>query len=141
MSGPYNGQCLCGAVKYQVDAFNPRMAHCHCSMCRKFHGSAFATYGEANKSDFRWLQGEDELESYTAENGTTRRFCRRCGSSMTFASPNYSDDIIEIALGTLDSNLDMSPDAHIFVGSKASWSEIHDELPQYQEGRKSRRLK
>lgn len=141
MNAPYQGQCLCGAVKYEADAFSPRMGHCHCSMCRKFHGAAFATFGEVKAADFRWLQGEDELKAYTADNGTTRRFCSRCGSSMTFHSDKYPDDVVEIALGTLDSNLDVSPDAHIFVGSKASWSEIHDDLPQYEEGRKSRRLK
>lgn len=141
MSTPYKGQCLCGAVKYEVDEFSPRMAHCHCSMCRKFHGAAFATYGEAKASGFRWLEGEADLQAYTAENGTTRRFCRYCGSSMTFASKNHPGDTVEIALGTLDSNLDMSPDAHIWVDSKASWSEIHDVLPQYSEDRKSRRLK
>ncbi|MFZ0487315.1 MAG: GFA family protein [Arenicellales bacterium] len=141
MSAPYRGQCLCGAVKYEVDAFNPRIGHCHCSMCRKFHGAAFSTYGEANASDFRWVQGEAELKSYTADNGTTRRFCRHCGSSMTFAPSHKPDDIVEVALGTLDSNLDMSPDAHIYVGSKACWSEILDDLPQYVEGRKGSRLK
>lgn len=141
MSEPYKGQCLCGAVKYEVDELNPRMAHCHCSMCRKFHGAAFATYGEAQLAGFRWLQGEADLQAYTADNGTTRRFCRNCGSSMTFSSINYPDGIVDIALGTLDSNLDMSPDAHIFVGSKAGWSEILDDLPQYAGDRKSQRLK
>lgn len=141
MNTPYRGQCLCGAVRYEVDAFSTRMGHCHCSMCRKFHGAAFATYGEAKASDFRWLQGEAELASYRAGNGTTRRFCRHCGSSMTFASASGPDDVVEIALGTLDSNLDLSPDAHIYVGSKASWSEILDDLPQYVEGRRSSRIK
>lgn len=141
MNTPYQGQCLCGAIKYEVDNFGPRMAHCHCSMCRKFHGAAFATYGEVNALDFRWVQGEDELQAYEADNGTIRQFCRRCGSSLTFSSNNYADDLVEIALGTLDSNLDMSPDAHIFVGSKASWSEIMDDLPQYLENRSSQRLK
>lgn len=141
MNTPYRGGCLCGAIQYEVDSFGPRMAHCHCSMCRKFHGAAFATYGEVNVSNFRWIQGEEELESYVADNGTTRQFCRRCGSSLTFSSVNYPDDIVEIALGTLGSNLDMSPDAHIFVGSKASWSEILDDLPQYSGNRNSQRLK
>ncbi len=141
MNAPYKGQCLCGAVKYEVDEFSPRMAHCHCSMCRKFHGAAFATYGEADTAAFRWLQGDGDLHAYTADNGTTRRFCRHCGSSMTFSSKNYSGETVEIALGTLDSNLDMSPDAHIYVESKASWSEIYDSLPQYAGDRKSRRLK
>jgi hypothetical protein len=61
---PVHGQCLCGAVKYEVDAIGPRMAHCHCSMCRKFHGAAFATFGEARAEDFRWLEGEHLLSSY-----------------------------------------------------------------------------
>lgn len=141
MNHPYRGSCLCGAVQYEIDAFTPRMAHCHCSMCRKFHGAAFATFGEAKVSDFRWLRGEHELAEYHADNGTTRRFCRQCGSSMTFASANPDENVVEVSLGTLDSNLDLSPDAHIFVGSKANWSEIHDSLPQYVAGRKSQRLK
>lgn len=141
MNSPYRGRCLCGAVQYEADAFSPRMAHCHCAMCRKFHGAAFATYGSVAAAEFRWLKGEEELKAYTADNGTTRRFCGRCGSSMTFASVNYPDDFVEIALGTLDSNLEMSPNAHIFVGSKANWTEILDDLPQYTGDRKSRRLK
>ena len=141
MSGPYKGGCLCGAVRYEVDEFSPRMAHCHCSMCRKFHGAAFATYGEVKLSHFRWLKGEGDLQAYTADNGTTRRFCRHCGSSMTFVSKNYPDEIVEVALGTLDSYLEMSPDAHVYVDFKAGWTEIHDSLPQYTEDRKSRRLK
>lgn len=141
MSEPYRGGCLCGAIQYEVDAFNTAMGHCHCSMCRKFHGAAFVTYGEAGKSDFRWLRGEEDLQAYRADNGTTRRFCRHCGSSMTFSSANGPDDVVEVALGTLDSNLDLSPDAHIFVGSKANWAEILDDLPQYIGDRKSRRLK
>lgn len=58
MTTTYKGQCLCGAVEYEVDEFSPKMAHCHCSMCRKFHGAAFATYGTAKKSAFRWLRGK-----------------------------------------------------------------------------------
>lgn len=141
MNSPYRGRCLCGAVQYEVDAFSSKMGHCHCAMCRKFHGAAFATYGSAGSSDFRWLQGEDDLQAYTADNGTTRRFCRHCGSSMTFSSASSPDDVVEIALGTLDSNLDLSPDAHIFVGSKANWTEILDDLPQFEGDRRSRRLK
>ena len=131
---PYKGQCLCGSIKYEVDTIQPRMGHCHCSMCRKFHGSAFATYGEAFKQDFRWTSGENLLQSFVADNGTIRRFCRHCGSSMTFATAGDSA-VVEFALGTLDTPLDMHPDAHIYVDYKASWSDICDGLPQYAEGR------
>lgn len=128
---PYTGQCLCGSIKYEVDKIEPRMGHCHCSMCRKFHGAAFATLGEAKTDNFRWVEGEDLLASYKANNGTIRQFCKECGSSMTFAPSNDIGDLIEFSLGTLDSEIDRYPDAHIFVGSKATWYEISDDLPKH----------
>ena len=38
------GGCLCGDAAFEIDGPVDMMIHCHCSMCRKFHGSAFATY-------------------------------------------------------------------------------------------------
>jgi len=134
---PYTGKCLCGSISYEVDKIEPRMGHCHCSMCRKFHGAAFATLGEAKAENFRWVAGEALLVSYTASNGTVRQFCKTCGSSMTFAAANDTGELIEFSLGTLDSDIDLNPDAHIYVGSKANWVEICDDLPQYEAGRDS----
>ena len=36
-------------------------------------------------------------------------------------------------MGTLIDTPAIRPTAHIFVGSKAPWHEITDDLPQYQE--------
>lgn len=141
MNEPYLGSCLCGAVKFEVDGFLPQVAHCHCSMCRKFHGAAFATIAGVSSSRFRWAEGEGALKEYTAGNGTTRTFCRHCGSSLTFSSPRAPEDVVEIALGALDDDVPVDPSAHIFVGSRASWTVIGDDLPQYEEGRGSVRLK
>ena len=132
---PYTGQCLCGSIHYEVDDISAHMAHCHCRMCRKFHGAAFSTYGEAKREDFRWTKGESLLKTYQASNGTVRRFCDICGSSLTFAPAEYEGQFIEFSLGTLDSDLQRKPDAHIFVGSKASWVTISDDLPQFKKGR------
>lgn len=137
MNGPFSGQCLCGEIRYEVDVIEPRMGHCHCSMCRKFHGAAFATLGEARAEHFRWTQGESLLSGYQAPNGTVRQFCRICGSSLTFAPSNDTGELVEFALGTLDSDIDRRPDAHIFVASKANWVEIEDELPCFVGGRDS----
>lgn len=132
---PYDGSCLCGAIRYQVDRIEPHMGHCHCSMCRKFHGAAFATYGEAQQDNFHWLAGQEMLQQYRADNGSVRQFCRICGSSMTFAPANSDGSMIEFALGTLDSPIDESPDAHIFTAYKANWHEPQDDLPRFAEAR------
>jgi len=134
------GQCLCGEIKYQVSNLLPHMAHCHCSMCRKFHGAAFSTFGVAKKEDFQWLSGEHLLKIYTAPNGTQRGFCANCGSSLTFAASNDPGTHIEFTLGSLDTHLelDTKPDCHIYCDSKASWYEIEDDLPQFAEGRETK---
>ncbi|TVZ40980.1 hypothetical protein P886_0316 [Alteromonadaceae bacterium 2753L.S.0a.02] len=128
----YFGSCLCGAVKYQVNKFEKDMAHCHCSMCRKFHGAAFATFGEVSEHNFKWISGDDLLNSYKAPNGTVRKFCSHCGSSLVFESAaSRNAKLIEIAIATLDESQGLEPDAHIFVESKVPWLSLNDSLPKY----------
>ena len=141
MSSPYRGSCLCGKIRFEVDTFETRTGNCHCSMCRKFHGAAYATLAETTRDRFRWLAGEGALTAYTAGNGTTRRFCSNCGSSLTFFSPRADSDLVEIALGCFDDEVPVRPDAHIFVASGAAWAQPDDGLPQYEAGRDSRRLR
>ncbi len=133
----YKGQCLCGSIKYVVNKIEPKMGHCHCTMCRKFHGAAFATFGEAKVANFHWIQGQELLKTYTAPNDTKRKFCRNCGSSLIFVSSNDSGEVIEFSLGTLDSEIETKPDAHIFTAYGAGWHEITDDLPRYLEDRTS----
>lgn len=131
------GQCLCGLIKYEVSKIEDRMGHCHCTMCRKFHGAAFATFGEAKVENFRWVAGEAHLKSYVATNGTTRKFCENCGSSLVFAPSNDTGELVEFSVGTLDTNIDLKPNAHIFTEFGANWYDASDDLPQYPRGRDS----
>jgi hypothetical protein len=106
-------------------------------MCRKFHGAAFATYGEAKADNFHWVAGEERLKTYLAPNGTKRQFCDNCGSSLTFVPSNDTGELIEFSLGTLESEIELRPNAHIFTNYRASWYEVSDDLPQFTEGRDS----
>ena len=135
VKAPYFGQCLCAGIQYQVNKIEPTMAHCHCIACRKFHGAAFSTFGEAKRENFHWIKGEELLKCFIADNGSVRQFCNHCGSSMTFASSNNETAVVEFSLGTLDSHIDIIPDAHVFTDYKANWSAICDSLPQNKEGR------
>ena len=137
MSKPCQGSCLCGAVRFEADEFQPRSGHCHCSMCRKFHGAAFATLAEVPREAFRWTRGSEQLQSYVADNGTTRQFCAICGSSLTFAAADVDDSIVEIALACFDDPVPVSPDVHIFLDYGAKWARPTDGLPGFREGRDS----
>jgi hypothetical protein len=54
-----------------------------------------------------------------------------CGSNIitTFKAQPHE---VGLALGILDDDPGNRPVFHIFVGSKAPWYEITDELPQYE---------
>jgi hypothetical protein len=123
------GQCLCGAVRYEVDGPFDSMLNCHCSMCRKEHGAPFATFVTAPLAGFRWVSGEDSICTYKTQSGGSRSFCRICGS----VTPSFmsSMNLVALPAGNLDGDLGIKPQSHIFAGSKASWYEISDSLPQH----------
>jgi hypothetical protein len=126
------GSCLCGRVRYEVHGTLGRVTHCHCSQCRKAHGAAFGTYARVQRADFKLLSGEGDIVSYRSSPGVQRTFCGRCGSTLQFVRESRPESF-SLALGTLDTDPDVRPQHHIFVGSKAPWYEIADQLPQHEE--------
>jgi hypothetical protein len=60
----HTGSCLCGAVKYRIDTPIREVSHCHCSMCRKAHGAAFASYASVPRAAFHLLEGQDRIGRY-----------------------------------------------------------------------------
>ncbi len=123
------GGCLCGEVRYELLSEPRSMTHCHCSMCRKAHGAAFVTFIGILRSDFRFARGESSILRYESSPGCNRPFCRRCGSTLFFESAGEEE--VWIAAGSLDGDPGCRPDSHIFVGSKAPWHPLHDELPKF----------
>ncbi|MCK6262755.1 GFA family protein [Vibrio sp. ZSDE26] len=135
MSTKFNGSCLCGEVRFSVDGFSDKVANCHCSMCRKFHGAAFGTLVGVN--NLTWLSGKSQLKEYVAENGTTRTFCSHCGSSLGFRVKGEPLENIELSISTFDTDIPVKVDAQIYTGYKANWCELQPELPAHSEGRSS----
>ena len=128
----HSGSCLCGAVKYEVRGEFQSAVYCHCGRCRKASGSAFASNAVAATKDFVVVAGEDALGKFSTPAGVHRYFCSKCGSPI-ISSRDSLPDVLRVRLGTLDTPVEKGPGAHIFVGSKAAWWEILDELPQHAE--------
>jgi hypothetical protein len=126
------GSCLCGQIKYEVARFHPEITNCHCQVCRKFHGAAFATYGAVQSQDFRWLEGQTLLSTYQSSPAAERGFCKYCGSSLYYKFLGQ-DDQIEIAIGTLDDEPSRSVDNSIFCSSRPLWSICNKDIPEYPE--------
>ncbi|MET1257063.1 GFA family protein [Aliikangiella maris] len=128
-----NGGCLCGRVTFQITTFSPFLSHCHCSMCRKFHGAAFATYGTVQEENIVFSIRDDALKIYQSSYIARRGFCCYCGSSIYYQFLSAPEKF-DIALGTLNDEPDLNVAAHIFYDSKPKWSgEFNDPLPKYRE--------
>ncbi|MBK6617943.1 MAG: GFA family protein [Nitrosomonas sp.] len=96
------GSCLCGAIKYEITNPLQFARNCHCSMCRKATGAAFATWAYVEVSNFRWVQGEEQLGQYQSSPEIVRTFCKVCGSTMQYVSKQAFQDAFGLALGTVD---------------------------------------
>lgn len=124
------GKCFCGAVHYAVaDEFAYAM-NCHCSQCRRTTGSAFKPMAGIERDKLAVTAGQDKLLIHGLER-CNNTHCRLCGSLLY--SVVRDGAWVHVAMGTLVDTPAIRPTHHIFVGSKAPWFTITDDLPQYEE--------
>jgi hypothetical protein len=124
------GRCECGLVRYRVaDAFL-YAANCHCSNCRAGTGSAFKPFAGIHRDKLEVVQGADRLLVWGDPDANHTR-CAVCGSLLY--SVVRDGAYVHVALGSLVDAPSIRPTEHIFVGSKAPWFEITDDLPQREE--------
>ena len=122
------GRCLCGEVRYEVDGDFVAVVNCHCSMCRKHHGSPFATWVVLPARQYRLTSGAAAIVRYASSPGMHRSSCGRCGSVTPESTPG--GDHVVVPAGNLEGALPR-PTLHMFVGSKAPWHVIADDLPRH----------
>lgn len=124
------GSCLCGGIGYEICGPLTGALNCHCMMCRKAHGAAFRSRARVNADDFSLVRGAELLTFYESSTGNHRGFCSVCGSPIL---SRFDEDKTQygLPLGALDNDPGVTPMCHVFVGDKAPWHHITDELPQF----------
>jgi hypothetical protein len=130
--GVIEGSCLCGEVAYEIG--EPlHMINCHCSRCRRGRSAAHTTNLFAKVGQFRWTRGESLVAEYKVPEARyfTATFCTRCGAETPRVSAERGFAVVPA--GGLDTDPGIRPRAHIYVGSKASWFDITDDVPQFAE--------
>lgn len=124
------GKCLCGEVHIELDGEISDIIHCHCSLCRKNSGTAYATNGFVNAAQFTVIKGKARLSSFSFKPGRYRYFCENCGSPV-YSANDDDPTRYRLRLGILDSDISQRPISHNFVSSKANWEEMDAKLPRY----------
>jgi hypothetical protein len=130
---PVQGGCHCGAVRYTLLGPAMSVQHCHCSRCRKLSGGLTLSGAVVARADIR-IESPENLTAYRSSPSFTRMFCKTCGCPL-FAYEDSEPKLMYFAGGTLDGGVHpghpAEKEAHVYVGSKAEWDRIGDDLPKY----------
>ena len=126
----YSGSCLCGEINYELLSEPKKVSHCHCAMCQKQHGAAFATYASVPRSELVYISGQASLVEYQSSENIKRKFCNVCGSNIEWSGSTKYPTWTSIAIATLDTHYQPKKIINIQTESKACWLNINDVVNQ-----------
>ena len=131
MSVPFEGGCLCRAIRYRCTAEPMAVINCYCRDCQYASGGVGATAAIVS-ADAVEVQGSPASYDLTAESGATvsRLFCRACGSPV-FARNSTGPALLAIKAGSLDDSSWLAPGAEVWTRSAPAWARLDSTLPSF----------
>lgn len=125
------GGCLCGQIRYELNADPLMCVTCHCKNCQRQAGSALSIIIGVPENSLR-IEGTVKTYNDTGDSGATvrRQFCENCGSPV-FTRVESPPGVMFIKAGTLDDTSALQPTFHCYTKSKQDWLELGD-LPGFE---------
>ena len=123
---PIMGGCICGCIKYTINAKPLFTQVCHCLDCKKLTGSSYVMNTSIfdNSLDIRGELLKGELIAGSGKK-CTHYFCKKCGVYI-YADYEFAIGRLTVRTKTLSNPELFPPQAHIFVKDKDPWIEIPD---------------
>ena len=116
------GQCVCGAVRFEIDVPAVWAWHDHSAASRHAQGCAYATYVGSWKSRFRLLEGQQHITRFeNPDTGTARSFCARCGAPLFYERPR-APKMINIPRALFTGRTGREPRYHTNLREAADWT-------------------
>ena len=132
MPVPFEGGCLCGAVRYRVTKEPLGVVICHCTNCQKQTASDRSPVMFVPVEGLEFIKGKTKTLRVqgTTGNMQSRHFCGDCGSPI-MTQPDARPEIRTLKAGTIDDPSWLEPTAHIWVASAPPYALIDDDLPHH----------
>ncbi|WP_097459864.1 GFA family protein [Mangrovitalea sediminis] len=126
-----SGSCLCGKVRFEIEGAFEHFFLCHCTYCQKDTGSAHASNLFSTTATLTWVSGQERVSTFHLPSSRHQKsFCSHCGSALP--STQMEGRLVVVPAGSLDDPLQMRPDAHLFMASKAAWDHELESVPVFQ---------
>ena len=126
MSTPLTGGCLCGAIRYTIDAQVTGLRACHCKNCQKHSGTGGTVNAVVPTDKFKITKGttKNYRDSATQSGRTlSRHFCAECGSSI-YSQRHPDPGFVVVRAGSLDDSSGMKVTGGILTATAPSWVHI-----------------
>jgi hypothetical protein len=131
--GALTGGCLCGGVRFRIDAPLVVASYCHCTRCQRRTGTASSAQARIAPGSLAITQGDRLVRTYRPPDGFAKMFCEACGSALWSQSQD-DPDVISVRLGAFDADPGIRPSWRQFVAYAASWEAVPDDgLPRHAE--------
>ena len=124
-----HGTCLCGGVRFEVDAEPETLRFCHCTSCKHLSGGAGTVNFPSPSSAIRIVAGEELVRSFTPEGGSAKTFCRGCGANL-FGGGWPDSERCSVRVTTIEEPLDAKIGVHVYVRSLEPWESLPDDGAQ-----------
>jgi hypothetical protein len=127
----FEGGCLCGQVRYRVEAEPLASVACHCRDCQYASGGAEANGVVVPRAGFTLLSGKEQVYRSKADSGTEvwRSFCPVCGTPL-FAGNGAHPEIMVIKVGTMADPSLFKRQVHVWMSSAPPWHLTEPGLPK-----------
>ncbi len=124
---PQQGGCLCGDVRYSLEADPVTLYACHCTDCQTQSGASFALSMLVHLEALQLVRGRPDEYSIELADGRRKgsKFCSRCATRLWGRSRATELAILEP--GTLDDTSWLSPVGHIWTRSAQPWVQIPED--------------
>ena len=129
------GGCLCGQVRFTIEADPVGARMCWCRDCQRI-ASGSATVNILFPEEAVHYTGEMTKLSMIADSGNRveRGFCPKCGSQMYSRTVEPKGQPMRVRAGTLDDPELIAPTAIIWADSAPSWAPLDPRLPHHAKG-------
>ena len=116
-----NGRCMCGAVQITGVANEPKVAACHCDMCRRWSSGPYFEVSCERVT----FEGEDNITRIRSSEWAERAFCKICGSNLFYHLINCNE--FQIAAGLFDDQSELRLSLQVFIDKKPPFYTLADD--------------
>ena len=123
------GSCLCKKVSFEIKGDFESFFLCHCKFCQKDTGSAHAANLFSSSAEIQWLSGKTHVKTHNPPSTEhAKSFCTECGSALPTMQIN--NNFLVTPAGSLDTEVTLKPNAHIFMSNEATWAKGLASVPK-----------